>query len=118
MWEVEYTDQFGAWWSSLQQMEQASVEAAVNALQRDGPALGRPLADTIKGSRYRNLKELRPLRGNLRILFMFDPRRTAILLLGGDKTNQWETWYQQAIPLAEQLYDEYLEEIRREGELK
>lgn len=117
MWEVEYTDQFEGWWNSLTPADQASVEAAVHALQRDGPALGRPLVDTLKGSRHRNTKELRPPRGNLRILFIFDPRRTAILLLGGDKTGQWEPWYRSAIPLADQLYDDYLEELRREGEL-
>lgn len=116
MWDVEYTDQFEEWWNSLALAEQAAVEAAVNALQRDGPSLGRPLVETIKGSRHRNMKELRPPRGNMRILFIFDPRRTAILLLGGDKTNQWEAWYRRAIPLADQLYDDYLEELRREGE--
>lgn len=117
MWDVEYTDQFEEWWSALTLAEQAAVEAAVHALQRDGPALGRPLVDTIKGSRHQNMKELRPPRGNMRILFVFDPRRTAILLLGGDKTNQWEAWYRRAIPRADQLYDDYLEELRREGEL-
>jgi hypothetical protein len=62
------------------------------------------------------MKELRPPSGNLRVLFIFDPHRTAILLLGGNKTHRWESWYRQAIPLADQLYDEYLEELRREGE--
>ena len=117
MWDVEYTDQFEAWWDALAQADQAAIEAAVKVLQREGPALGRPLVDTIKTSRHPNLKELRPPRGNLRVLFIFDPRRTAILLLGGDKTNQWDAWYRSAIPLADQLYDDYLEELRREGEL-
>jgi hypothetical protein len=117
MWDVEYTDQFEAWWDALTPADQAAVEATVNALQRDGPALGRPLVDTIKGSRHRNMKELRPPRGSIRILLIFDPRRTAILLLGGDKTHQWEAWYRRAIPQADQLYDDYLEELRREGEL-
>jgi DNA-binding XRE family transcriptional regulator len=55
------------------------------------------------------MKELRPRRGNLRILFAFDPRRMAILLLGGDKTSRWQAWYQDIIPLADRLYDEHLE---------
>jgi hypothetical protein len=118
VWEVEYTDQFETWWTTLTQEEQAAIEAAVAALQRDGPALGRPLVDTIKGSRHRNMKELRPPRGNIRFLFAFDPRRTAILLLGGDKTNQWEAWYQRSTSLADQLYDDYLRELRQEGELR
>jgi hypothetical protein len=51
-------------------------------------------------------------------LFAFDPRRTAILLIGGDKTGRWQRWYEEAIPVADRLYDEYLEELRREGELQ
>lgn len=75
-----------------------------------------PLVDTLAGSKLANLKELRVHRdGHLRILFVFDPRRTAILLLGGDKTRQWAEWYRWAIPEAERLYDMYLEELRREG---
>ena len=62
-----------------------------------------------------NLKELRPLGGSLRVLFVFDPRRSAILLLGGDKAGQWQRWYVEMIPLAERLYAEYLAELRREG---
>jgi hypothetical protein len=57
LWEVEYTDQFGAWWDTLTQEEQAAVEGAVNRLMQDGPALGRPLVDTIKGARHQNMKE-------------------------------------------------------------
>ena len=71
--------------------------------------------DTIKGSRHANMKELRPPAGSVRILFAFDPRRAAILLLGGDKTNRWREWYREMIPIADILYDEYLDEIRREG---
>jgi len=59
-WEVEYTDQFGEWWDSLGEEEQDAVTAAVNVLQRGGPSLGRPLVDTIKQSRHKNMKELIP----------------------------------------------------------
>lgn len=90
---------------------------AVAKLQERGPALPRPLADTLEGSRYPHLKELRPLGSTIRILFAFDPRRTAILLLGGDKSGQWQEWYEEMIPEAERLYEIYLEELRREGEL-
>lgn len=73
--------------------------------------------DTIKGSRHPNMKELRPLGGYIRVLFAFDPRRSAILLTGGDKTGRWEEWYEEAIPEADRLYDIYLEELREEGEI-
>jgi hypothetical protein len=81
-----------------------------------GPALGRPLVDTIVGSTLSNLKELRVSKsGALRILFVFDPLRQAVLLLGGNKTGRWEEWYREAIPEAERLYGIYLDELRQEG---
>ena len=116
MWEVEFTDEFGEWWAGLSLEQQAEVRKRVNLLQQRGPALGRPTVDTITGSTISNLKELRTsAAGTLRILFVFDPRRTAILLLGGDKTGQWVEWYERAIPEAERLYAIYLEELREEG---
>ena len=117
MWEVEYTDQFERWWETLSEREQDAVAAAVAVLEQKGPGLGRPLVDTLQGTRLPNLKELRPPAGNLRVLFAFDPRRVAILLLGGDKTDQWESWYEGAIPAAEQLFEEHLALIAKEGEL-
>jgi hypothetical protein len=63
------------------------------------------------------MKELRPPAGNIRILFAFDPLRVAILLIGGDKTNQWTAWYDRMLPVADALYDEHLETLRREGRL-
>jgi hypothetical protein len=77
--------------------------------------LGRPWVDTLVAARRHNMKELRPRGGFLRVLFVFDPRRTAILLLGGDKRDQWEAWYREAIPAAECLYDVYLEALKEEG---
>ncbi|MGH2364773.1 MAG: type II toxin-antitoxin system RelE/ParE family toxin [Chloroflexota bacterium] len=114
-WEVEYTAQFSEWWAQLAEPEQRALDFAVEHLEADGPALGRPLVDTITGSRHANMKELRPRGGNLRVLFAFDLRRMAILLLGGDKTGQWNVWYRHMIPLADDLYDEHLETLRREG---
>jgi hypothetical protein len=61
------------------------------------------------------MKELRPAASNIRILFAFDPRRTVILLIGGDKTNRWHEWYRRMIPVADALYDEHLIEIQQEG---
>jgi hypothetical protein len=91
------------------------VITAVAKLERGGPTMGRPLVDTIKASRHPNMKELRPLASNIRILFAFDPRRMAILLLGGDKTNRWNAWYERMIPVADRLYDDHLVQLRAEG---
>jgi hypothetical protein len=115
-WVIEYTDQFGAWWTTLSVEEQRALTAAVELLERDGPALGRPLADTITASRHANMKELRPPATSLRVLFAFDPRRTAILLIGGDKQGQWQRWYREFIPVADRLYDEHLAELADEGD--
>ncbi len=115
-WEVEFTDEFGEWWDGLTEAEQEDVRAKVNLLRRFGPGLGRPHADVIASSRHANMKELivqhssRPYR----VLFAFDPRRVAILLLGGDKTGD-DRWYEKSVPLADRLYDAHLAALKREG---
>jgi hypothetical protein len=114
MWDVEGTDEFTAWYLALDAQDTVRVDAAVERLAEAGPALGRPLVDTIKTSRHPHMKELRPT-ASLRILFAFDPRRTAILLLGGDKRGQWSEWYQLMVPRADALYDEHLETLHEEG---
>ena len=114
-WEVEYTNQFGEWWDDLSEEEQEAVTAAVNVLERRGPALGRPLVDTIKQSRHANMKELIPPASDIRVLFAFDPRRAAILLIGGDKRGDWNAWYDRMVPIADGLFDEHLLELEREG---
>jgi len=116
-WEVEYTDEFEEWWTTLTMNDQAAIDRAVQELAERAPALGRPWVDTITGSRHPNVKELRPRGGYLRVLFAFDPRRTAILLIGGDKEGQWTAWYEQLIPIADQLYDEHLATLKQEEEL-
>ena len=93
------------------------MAAAIDLIEQEGPTLGRPAVDSIEGSRHHNMKELRSFGGHLRALFAFDPRRTAIILLGGDKTNDWEDWYDRNIPIADDLYDDYLREIREEGRI-
>jgi hypothetical protein len=86
-WEIEVTDQFEAWWDQLSEDDRDRVTAAVEILESAGPALGRPLVDTLKGSRLPNMKELRSRGGHLRVLFAFDPRRIAILLLGATRAD-------------------------------
>ena len=92
-WSIDSTDQYLEWFDTkLDEAEQNAVVAAVEKLQEFGPALRRPLVGNIDGSAFPNMKELIPPRGNIRILFAFDPERTAFLLVGGDKTDQWVTW--------------------------
>jgi hypothetical protein len=116
MWEVEFTDEFGHWWDQLDADEQESVAASVELLRQLGPQLPRPHADTVKGSRHSNMKELRTQHQGrpLRTLFAFDPRRCAILLIGGDKTGD-KRFYERLIPLADELYDLHLASLQREG---
>ena len=116
MWSVELTDEFFDWWSSLSESQQDTLQASIELLENNGPFLGRPHADTIKGSRHPNMKELRTQCSGkpLRTFFAFDPRRSAILLIGGDKTGNRQ-FYDKMIPLADALYDTYLEELRKEG---
>jgi hypothetical protein len=117
-WEVEITDEFEEWWDSLTEDEQVAIDARVGQLVEKGPNLKRPTVGQITGSRHDpRMKELRASAGGeqLRVLFTFDPRSTAILLLGGNKTGQWNRWYRTAIPEADTLYDTYLQEIREEG---
>lgn len=116
MWEVEFTDEFGQWWHLLDSAEQESIAASVELLRELGPHLGRPHVDSIRGSRYPNMKELRTQhRGRpLRTLFAFDPRRCAILLIGGDKTGD-DRFYDRMVPVADQLYDAHLAALKEEG---
>jgi hypothetical protein len=116
VWEVEVTDEFIEWWQGLTDEQQVALTDRVDLLAERGPDLGRPVVDRISGSRHHNMKELRASRGGaLRVLFVFDPRRQVILLLGGDKTGEWNAWYDWAIPAADDLYDVYLDELKREG---
>lgn len=116
MLEVEVTDEFVAWWLGLTADQQESLTDRVDLLAERGSDLGRPVVDRIQSSRHHNMKELRTAQGGaLRVLFMFDPRRQVILLLGGDKSGEWNAWYEWAVPLADDLYDAYLDELAQEG---
>lgn len=119
-YEIEVTDEFRDWWDELTPEQQEDLADVIDLLEERGPTLGRPWADRIAGSRIHNLKELRCRSDetHLRVLFVFDPRRVAILLLGGDKAGTWSAWYPPAIREAESLYEEYLEELRSESLLE
>lgn len=116
IWEVEYTDEFGDWWRSLSEKEQESLGASVRLLEERGPGLGFPHSSGVNGSKHRHMRELRTQQGGkpLRTLYAFDPRRNAILLIGGDKTGG-SRWYDIYVPVADRLYDAHLEQLRKEG---
>ena len=115
-WGVE-VDLVDDWLQSLDQKSYEQVIAALELLAERGPSLGRPLVDSVVGSRHNNMKELRPGssgRSELRVLFAFDPNRRAILLVAGDKAGNWQKWYRTNIPLADDRLTEHLER-RKEG---
>jgi hypothetical protein len=119
-WEILMTTQVEGFLDELYESDRDShrlVNQAILVLEQNGPGEGRPLVDTIMASRIANMKELRPPssgRSEVRILLVFDPWRSVILLVAGDKSGQWEKWYRAAIPQAEQLYEDYLAERRKE----
>lgn len=114
-YEVEFTDEFSDWWDGLEEGEQQSVRAVVEKLTQFGPFLEFPHSSDIRGSRHGRLRELRVQhRGRpFRVLYAFDPRRIAILLIGGEKTGV-RRWYDRFVPLADDLYDQHLREIEDE----
>lgn len=111
-YEVEFTDEFEVWWTSLTPDEQESVAFSVRLLEERGIYLKRPHADAIHGSKFVNMRELRCQHEGrpYRVLYAFDPRRTAMLLLGGDKTGRPD-WYEEFVPKADKLYTQHLKEI-------
>jgi hypothetical protein len=118
-WNVEHTDEFAAWWQMLGEAEQEDVAAIVTLLESRGPQLPFPFSSGVESSRHSHMRELRVQSGGepLRIFYAFDPRRTAILLIGGNKTGD-DRFYDRMVPVADRLYDDYLAELRREGLLK
>ena len=115
-WLIEYTDEYGEWLESLTLEQQEDIVASVELLHRRGPNLGYPHSSAINGSRFGQMRELRTQIGGhpLRTLYAFDPRRAAILLIGGDKTGN-DRWYEQMVPIADNLYAQHLQELKREG---
>lgn len=111
-WDVFFSESAERWVLALDDADYEAMMAAIELLEERGPSLGRPAVDRIAGSRHHNMKELRSFGGHLRALFAFDPKRRAIVLLGGDKTNDWSGWYDRNVPVADDLFDEYL---RQEG---
>lgn len=115
-YRLEIVTEVREWLHRLRRTDRLSailVGQAITALLEEGPSLGRPLVDRIKNSNLHNLKELRPGSSGtteIRVLFVFDPARNAVLLVAGDKAGQWTAWYRESIPLAEARYALYLKE--------
>ena len=117
-WNIEYTDEFGEWWNSLSENEQESVRSSVVLLEVYGPTLPSPHSSGIATSKHAHMRELRIQHAGrpYRVLYAFDPLRTALLLIGGDKTvdNRWYTVY---VPVADRLYDDHLAALKKEGKV-
>jgi hypothetical protein len=107
-WAILLTEQVRNWVNELDEEMADRYIAAREELKERGPGLGRPWVDTLKGSRHPNMKELRILGSHARIIFAFDPNRHAVLLIAGDKTNQWQKWYRTNVPIADRIYDEHI----------
>ncbi len=99
----------------LEEDTYVQVFAAIELLAENGPQLGRPIVDTVKASAYKNMKELRPGSAGsseLRVLFAFDTKRRAIMLVAGDKSGNWKKWYRTNIPIADALFSKHLDEVK------
>ena len=121
-WEVSLHQEVETWYLSICESDPETadlIEQAIDQLAAEGPTLGRPLVDRIKGSRHHNMKELRPASAGtteIRMIFAFDPEREAIFLVAGDKSGSWEGWYREAIPLADKRYGEHLADLKAGGQ--
>ncbi|GAA0996115.1 type II toxin-antitoxin system RelE/ParE family toxin [Acrocarpospora macrocephala] len=120
-WEITLHAEVNAWFLDICKNDPATaekIEEALDELALQGPKLGRPLVDRIHHSRIlHSLKELRPRvpgKAEIRLLFVFDPTREAIVLVAGDKSGEWRRWYRAAIPLAEERYAAYRAEKEKE----
>ena len=114
MWSVETTDTFDEWFDSLDDIDRANVLASMMVLRKRGPMLSRPYADTVNGSSYSNMKELRvQSKGNpIRAFFAFDPKRKGILLCAGNKTGNEKRFYEVMLPIADREFTAHLEKLK------
>ena len=115
LWEIEYTDEFEEWWDMQNPMLQVDIDTVVRLLEKFGTQLGFPYSSGVEGSCHSHMRELRiQHKGSpYRILYAFNPKRTALLLLGGCKEGK-DRWYEQNIAMADKLYDKHLKELDEE----
>ena len=111
-WDVEFSDEFGEWWDGLTSAEQRSVDFTVSLLQELGPTLRMPHSSGVGATRHAHMRELRIQHEGrpYRVLYAFDPRRTAMLLIGGDKTGN-DRWYEENVHRTDAVYDRHLREL-------
>jgi len=116
MWLIETTDTFDEWYDSLDDIDRANVLASMIVLRERGPMLSRPYADTVKGSSYSNMKELRvQSKGDpIRAFFAFDTKRKGILLCAGNKTGDEKRFYEVMIPIADREFAAHLDKLKKE----
>lgn len=114
-WEVEYTDEFETWWNGLTEAEHESVAATVGLLEMKGANLSFPHSSSVESSRHGHMRELRIQHAGkpYRVLYAFDPRRAAILLIGGNKAGN-DRWYQEFVPVADRLYERHLAALSKQ----
>ena len=117
-WEVLFGDEFEGWWNGLSEEEQEDVNASVMLLQQHGPLLRFPFSSSVESSKYAHMRELRiQHKGRpYRVLYAFDPLRSAVLLIGGDKTGN-DRWYEIHVPIADKLYTQHIAELKQRGEI-
>ena len=113
MWDVEVTEAFTAWWQTITEQEQDDVTALVELLAERGPKLPFPYSSGIEGSKYSHMRELRvQSHGDpIRVFYAFDPRRVAVLLVGGIKTGKEKRFYKTLVPRADALYAQHLKSL-------
>ena len=125
-WEISLHEDVERWYLDLCRDDPATADGIADAIEqlaiakerekkKNGAALGGPLVDRIHSSSHHHMKELRPPStgaSEVRLLFAFDPEREAVFLVAGDKSGRWETWYREAIPLADKRFDEHLHTLR------
>jgi len=114
MWNIETTDIFDAWYDGLDDTQRSDVLASMLLLQEKGPQLSRPHADTLYGSKFKNMKELRvQSKGQpLRAFYAFDPKRVGVILCAGNKVGDEKQFYKKMIPVAEREYQSHLDKLR------
>lgn len=114
-WTIEYAPEVTRWLETLTEKDAARIGTAIRQLELEGPSLGAKRVKLIRSSRHHNMKELRSVGGHIRVLFAFDRRRHAVLLVGGDKAGNWHGWYKRHAAIADRRYDEHLRSCGKEG---
>ena len=117
-WRTDSTEEFDAWLDILEEEDQNHIIGAIEVLKRVGPVLGFPLVKPIKTKTRCTMRELRPASKGaieVRVLFAWDKKREAVMLLGGDKSGDWDGWYERNISLADDLFDRHAERQAKEA---